>query len=151
MNNDILNSAPFMSAIISLVLAQAIKPAIAVYTGKKFEKRLFWTTGGMPSSHSATVCALTTSIGMTYGIGTVYFAISFFLALITMHDAIGIRQQAGKQAEVINEWSTILAKMSSDFSQEHLKTMLGHSFTQVFGGGVFGIVIAVITTSIIHA
>ncbi len=61
---------------------------------------------------------------------------------------MGIRRAAGKQAEVINEWSSILSDIHKDgrFTQEHLKTMLGHSFSQVFGGAVFGAVVGFAVT-----
>ena len=68
-----------------------------------------------------------------------------------MHDAMGIRQEAGKQAEVINEWSKILSDIHEDgvFSQEHLKTMLGHSFSQVVAGLVFGLLVGIGCTYLI--
>lgn len=70
------------------------------------------------------------------------FAIAATFALIIMHDAMGIRQAAGKQAKVINEWSRLLAQIHADgeFTPENLKTMLGHSFIQVIGGIVVGLI-----------
>ena len=95
--------------------------------------------------------ALTTSIGITSGVGSVAFAISLVFAFIVMHDAMGVRQEAGKQAEVINEWSKILSQIHDEglFNQEHLKTMLGHSFSQVFAGMVLGLLVGFIGTYII--
>ena len=150
-NNDILHNAPLICAFIACVAAQIIKPFLAVIMGFKFDKNMFITTGGMPSSHSATVMALTSSIAITEGIGSIAFAISLVFAFIVMHDAMGVRQEAGKQAEVINEWSKILSQIHEDglFNQEHLKTMLGHSFSQVLAGLVLGLLVGIVGTYII--
>ena len=151
LNNDILHNAPLISAFVACIAAQVLKPFIAVIMGYKFDRHMFVTTGGMPSSHSATVTALTASIAITQGVGSVAFAVSLVFAFIVMHDAMGIRQEAGKQAEVINEWSRILSDIHEDgvFSQEHLKTMHGHSFSQVVAGLVFGLLVGIGCTYLI--
>ena len=151
LNNDIMHNAPLISAFVACIAAQVLKPFIAVIMGYKFDRHMFVTTGGMTSSHSATVTALTASIAITQGVGSVAFAVSLVFAFIVMHDAMGIRQEAGKQAEVINEWSRILSDIHEDgvFSQEHLKTMLGHSFSQVVAGLVFGLLVGIGCTYLI--
>ena len=151
LNNDIMHNAPLISSFVACIAAQVLKPFIAVIMGYKFDRHMFVTTGGMPSSHSATVTALTASIAITQGVGSVAFAVSLVFAFIVMHDAMGIRQEAGKQAEVINEWSRILSDIHEDgvFSQEHLKTMLGHSFSQVVAGLVFGLLVGIGCTYLI--
>ncbi|HPY12371.1 MAG TPA: divergent PAP2 family protein, partial [Sphaerochaeta sp.] len=100
------------------------------------------------SSHTAGVIALVTSIGFTQGIGTVSFAIAVTFASIVIHDAMGIRRAAGKQAEVINEWSRILSDLHREgqFTPENLKTMLGHSFSQVLGGVILGLLVGLAVT-----
>lgn len=88
---------------------------------------------------------------MTEGVTSMAFAIAITFSLIIMHDAMGIRRAAGKQAEVINEWSRLLAQIHADgeFTPENLKTMLGHSFIQVIGGTVVGLVTGVVFTAIL--
>jgi hypothetical protein len=88
---------------------------------------------------------------MTEGVTSLAFAIAITFSLIIMHDAMGIRRAAGKQAEVINEWSRLLAQIHEDgqFTPENLKTMLGHSFVQVVGGMVVGFISGVLFTSIL--
>lgn len=111
------------------------------------------STGGMPSSHTSSVVALMTAIGLTEGIRSPYFAISFVFGLIVMYDAMHIRQEAGKQAEVINEWSRMLSDIHKDgpFAPENLKTMLGHSFSQVIGGTVLGLIVGLCTVYNMHS
>lgn len=148
MNNDILGNAPLWSAFLAFFGAQFLKPFITLALERSWNPHAAFSTGGMPSSHTTGVVALIVSIGMTIGCGTVEFAIACCFGAITIHDAMGIRRAAGKQAEVINEWSSILSDIHKDgrFTQEHLKTMLGHSFPQVFGGAVFGAVVGFLIT-----
>ncbi|HAF86273.1 MAG TPA: divergent PAP2 family protein [Sphaerochaeta sp.] len=153
MNNDILQNAPFIAAALSVFVAQMLKPFINVIFERQFVWRLIVSTVGMPSSHTAGVIALTTGIALTEGVGTVDFAIAFTFASIVIHDAMGIRRAAGKQAEVINEWSRLLSDIHREgqFTPENLKTMLGHSFSQVLGGTFLGLIIGLTTTQYIVA
>ncbi|MDD3904368.1 MAG: divergent PAP2 family protein [Sphaerochaeta sp.] len=148
MNNDILHNAPFIAAASSVFIAQFLKPFINAIFEHKFDWKLLHSTGSMPSSHTAGVIALVTSISLTYGVGSVYFAIAITFAMIVIHDAMGVRREAGKQAEVINEWSRLLSDIhrEGEFTPENLKTMLGHSFSQVLGGALLGLIIGLITT-----
>ena len=147
----ILSNRALVAAIAGAFAAQFLKPFLLWPFERKFKAELFFSTGGMPSSHSAMVVALTTSIFMTEGIASLAFAISVTFSLIIMHDAMGIRRAAGKQAEVINEWSRILTQLHEDgeFTPENLKTMLGHSFVQVIGGMVVGLIAGIFFTAIL--
>ncbi|MGE4584046.1 MAG: divergent PAP2 family protein [Sphaerochaeta sp.] len=148
MNNDLLGNAPFIAAAAAFFIAQMLKPFINAIFERTFEWHLLISTGGMPSSHTAGVIALVTAIGITEGIGTVDFAIAATFAAIVIHDAMGIRRAAGKQAEVINEWSRILSDIHREgqFTPENLKTMLGHSFSQVLGGTALGLLVGLYVT-----
>jgi acid phosphatase family membrane protein YuiD len=148
MNNALLDNAPFVSVAITFFTAQLLKPFINAIFERKFVWHMLFSTGGMPSSHTAGVIALVTSIALTEGIGTVDFAIAATFAAVVIHDAMGIRRAAGKQAEVINEWSRILSDIHKEgqFTPENLKTMLGHSFSQVFGGFLLGLIIGLSAT-----
>ncbi|MBR1937930.1 MAG: divergent PAP2 family protein [Spirochaetales bacterium] len=126
------------------LFAQLLKPIILCFFHKeKFDKYMLITTGGMPSSHTATVVALTTSVGLIYSFSSVYFAVCAVFSIIIIHDAMNLRMQAGKHAQVLNKWSRYFQNVFDDesFTEEHLKTMLGHSFAQVLGGFVLGLVI----------
>ena len=151
MNNNILANAPLVSAFFAWLIAQLLKPFISMISGNKFNPHLLISTGGMPSSHTATVVALSTSIGLTKGVGSTYFAIALIFSIIVIHDAMNIRAEAGKQAEVINEWSRLLSDIhkGGPFTPENLKTMLGHSFSQVIGGFILGLIVSFILTYVI--
>ena len=59
-----------------------------------------YTHLGMPSSHSATVCGMTTAAMLKYGVGSFEFAVSFVVSMVVMYDAIGVRRETGKQAKL---------------------------------------------------
>ncbi len=148
---NLLSNAPLLAAFFGIVLAQALKPLIHLLIDHTFSYKLFFSTGSMPSSHTAAVIALVTSIAMTQGFATTELAIAVVFAAIVIHDAMGIRREAGKQAEVINEWSRILTDLHREgqFTPENLKTMLGHSFSQVVGGSILGLVVGIVVTNVV--
>ncbi len=98
----------------------------------------------MPSAHSALVCALSTSIGMTEGFDTPISILSFFFAAVTMFDAASVRRAAGHQAIVLNQMIQELFKERRLSQMHHLKELLGHTRKEVFAGMLLGIAIAII-------
>lgn len=92
----------FVSSATAWFIAQFFKLFTDFYKNKKFTWDSFFASGGMPSSHSSSVCALTTACLIQFGVGSSQFAISGVLALIVMKDASGVRLEAGKQAKAIN-------------------------------------------------
>lgn len=99
----------------------------------------------MPSSHSATVCALATAAGMKYGGGSFEFAISAMFAIVVMYDAMGVRRETGIQAKVLNEMMDLLTNMGKEMSAEdRLKELVGHTPLQVLMGALLGVLIAVL-------
>ena len=109
---------------------------------KKFEPERLIGSGGMPSSHASTVCALATASGRVYGLGTFEFAVTVIMAIIVMHDAMGVRLETGKQAKLLNEiiatFKTLDGKV---LTEEKLKEFVGHTPLQVFMGALLGIAI----------
>ena len=148
--NDLLQNQILICAASGWCVAQVLKTLIHLFFTKKFVAERLVGSGGMPSSHSATVCALSTATFFTYGIGSFEFAISFIFAIIVMHDAMGVRRQAGNQARVLNELIDIFADMNSDMSpQDKLKEFVGHTPLQVLVGALLGITIAIIMCSVL--
>ena len=100
-----------------------------------------WRTGGMPSSHSAVVCALTTSVAFVEGIASNLFVFSFWFALVVLRDALGVRRAAGLQAKALNSLGKQSAEKNGiDFHP--VKEIQGHSPLEVVVGGFLGIFIA---------
>lgn len=142
---DIITNEILMSAALSWGLAQVIKTIIHLILTKKFVAERLIGSGGMPSCHSATVCALTTSIVINEGINSPFFAMSAILAIIVMYDARGVRRETGLQATVLNEIVDIIEKLGADVTyDEKLKEFIGHTPLQVLVGAILGIIIALI-------
>ena len=124
---------------------QTFKVIYDLITTKKFNFKRIMGAGGMPSSHSATVCALATATGMRYGGGSFEFAVAIMLAIIVMYDAMGVRRETGIQGRVLNEMLDIFMNMGKEISAEaKLKELVGHTPLQVLMGAVLGCVIAVL-------
>lgn len=140
---ELTGNQVLMSAAAGWTLAQVLKTIIDVALNRSFNAERLVGSGGMPSSHSATVCALATSSGMKYGVGSFEFAVCFVLAMVVMYDAIGVRQETGKQAKVLNSLLfENLLKLDSVVLQEKLKEYVGHTPIQVVAGAILGVLLA---------
>ena len=138
--NDLLHNQIFVAAVLGWLVAQVLKTIIHMIVNKQFVAERMVGGGGMPSSHSATVCALATATGMRYGGGSFEFAVAIMLAIIVMYDAMGVRRETG-----INEMLDIFMNMGKEISAEaKLKELVGHTPLQVLMGAVLGCVIAVL-------
>lgn len=129
-----------LAALMAMVLAQITKVLLILLTERRWALERMTETGGMPSSHSATVAALCTSCGLYYGVDTPLFAIALVFGVIVVYDATGVRRAAGRHAEILNE---LLKEFSHLFEEEKrpkaLKTLLGHTYPQVFVGSGIGV------------
>ena len=110
------------------------------------EKRVGWSyfisSGGMPSSHSAVVCALATAVAMTQGMGSVAFGITVVLAVVVMYDAAGVRQSVDKQSVILNRiMEELRLKRPIGEVERDLRELIGHTPFQVIVGAVLGILI----------
>lgn len=144
--DSLCSNTVLVSAVSGWFVAQVLKTIIYLILNKQFRAERLVGSGGMPSSHSATVCALATSSCLEFGPGSFQFAISLILAIIVMHDAMGVRRETGIQAKVLNEIMETFEKMGrSELSaQDKLKEFVGHTPLQVLMGAILGIAIALI-------
>ena len=119
---------------------QLFKLIYDLVTTKKFNFKRIMGAGGMPSSHSAFVCSLATTIGITEGVSSPLFAMAVALSAIVMYDAAGVRRAAGKQAKILNQ---IIESEGENINvQEKLIELLGHTPLEVYVGALVGIVMA---------
>ena len=140
---NLLGNSILLTVIFSTFTAQVLKSLIILLFDRKLILNRMIETGGMPSSHSATVATLATSMGLVYGWNSPYFTISMILAGIVIHDATGVRAAAGKQAEVLNDITKELSYLfEHGYEPKVLKTLLGHTYPQAVAGTILGIGIA---------
>ena len=132
-------------SLLGWFTAQVLKTIINFILLGKFQLERMWGDGGMPSAHSATVCAMVIATARSEGIASPIFAIASVLAIITMHDAMGVRYETGEQAKVLNQmidqWIDISEKNAPLLQNLHLKEMVGHTPLQVVAGVVVGVVV----------
>ena len=140
---DLVTNRVLLCAAMAWFLAQFIKLFTSIRRGTRFSFRHFLLgSGGMPSSHSAVVCATCFSCGILYGFGSAWFAVSAVLAVVVMRDAAGVRREAGKQAAVINQLSAELGKRRKHVVSTTLAEVLGHTPLQVLVGALLGTALA---------
>ena len=129
-------------SLLSWFVAQVLKTIINFVLLGKFQLERMWGDGGMPSAHSATVCAMVIATARSEGFGSAIFAVAAVVAIITMHDAMGVRRETGEQAKVLNkmieQWIDVTEKNAPFLQNMHLKEMVGHTPLQVLAGFVVG-------------
>lgn len=142
-------NVPLSLAVIGWGAAQVLKVFVVLIVKHRLELGVILSGGGMPSSHSATVCALASSVGILYGWGSPLFAIAAILAFVVMYDAFNVRRAAGEQAKILNYMMSHWMLMSPEIFRKELKELLGHTPIQVFAGGALGIFIGIVGTRVL--
>lgn len=130
-----------IAGIIAWALAQLIKIPLYYLQTRKWNWALLFTTGGMPSSHSALMTATTLAIGLYYGLDHPTFALGVAVTMIVTYDAAGVRKQAGIHAQRINVIFDELLH-GHPINEKDLREVLGHTPLEVVGGILLGLVVA---------
>ena len=140
MFSDLFRNHLLMNALLAWATAQILKFFIYLAVNRTIDWKRLTGDGGMPSGHSATVTALAVTSGLEYSCASPAFAVCVVLAIIVMHDAMGVRREAGRHAKAINE---LLETLSSQQEPDvKLKEFLGHTPMQVCCGAVLGFAVA---------
>jgi acid phosphatase family membrane protein YuiD len=140
---EIITNKVLVTSACSWAVAQLLKVVVTLVREKRLDLHCLLASGGMPSSHSALVGALVTSVAMLQGLSSVAFGIAAVLALIVMYDSAGVRQSVGQQ-------SIVLIRIVQEFKsrrpiaelERDLREFLGHTPFQVIVGALIGILIA---------
>jgi len=129
---------PGLLALLSGLCAQAAKVLVEVLAGRRWQPSLLFSSGGMPSSHTATVVTLALAIGTLDGFSSPLFSLVLVFGLFVIFEATGLRQEIGKQAEVLNDiMDSALA--GEQFDQRRLRQLVGHTWAEVLGGAACGV------------
>lgn len=129
--------------LVAWTIAQTSKVVLESVRHHRLNLRVLAAMGGMPSSHSALVMALTTAIGRINGVGSVYFAIALIFSVVVMYDAAGVRRAAGRQAMVLNRLVDDLVAQRG-IQEERLRELVGHTPFEVIVGALLGIAIGLL-------
>ncbi|OEL27730.1 hypothetical protein BAE44_0011251 [Dichanthelium oligosanthes] len=131
----------FVSGLVAWAVAQVAKALLTSVVERRWDLRMLFSSGGMPSSHTALCTALTASVALCHGVSDALFPVCLGFTLIVMYDATGVRRHAGMQAEVLNKIVEDLFQ-GHPISERKLKELLGHTPSQVFAGAFLGILVA---------
>ena len=134
-------SPVLLIAIAAWAVAQGLKLLIAAAVYRKFDITYLTTGGGMPSSHSALVCAAAVSCGMSTGFDSPVFAVAAVMAFIVMYDAANVRRETGEQAKVLNYILRNWGEVRPEEFEDELKELIGHTPFQVAMGAVLGVAV----------
>uniref|UniRef100_A0ACD5WVP2 Uncharacterized protein n=1 Tax=Avena sativa TaxID=4498 RepID=A0ACD5WVP2_AVESA len=138
-------NCPLIAAVLAFAIAQSIKVFTTWYKENRWDAKQLVGSGGMPSSHSATVTALAVAIGLQEGFSSSLFATAAIFASVVMYDAFGVRLHAGRQAEVLNQIVYELPSEHPLAETRPLRELIGHTPPQVFAGAVLGFAVATFT------
>ncbi len=138
-----LTNRYFWVPLLTGFFAQLLKALLFAVQRRRFDFRWLITTGGMPSSHSASVMALSTLVGLREGWGSPLFGVTLYFSVIVMYDAAGLRRAAGKQAAILNRIVDELSRTHA-VPQERLMELLGHTPMEVLAGALLGVVVGLI-------
>ena len=141
--SELIHNPFLVIPVLSWLCAQVLKTVIHSVINRKFDITRLCGDGGMPSGHSATVTSLAAVSALVHGFGSFEFAVTAILAIIVCHDAMGVRLETGKQAEVINDLIEIIDMLTTEeLPEAKLKEFVGHTPIQVLAGILLGIAIA---------
>lgn len=143
---DFFTNPVGVSTMLGWILGQLIKVPVEYLRHKRWNWTLLLSAGGMPSSHSALMTSVSTSIGLNSGWGSPIFALALAVTAIIVYDATGVRRQAGFHAERINQIVRELFQLKKLEEEEvsYLREIIGHTPGEAVAGVFFGVLIALI-------
>ena len=134
-----------LPAVVAWLIAQVTKVVYRSLRQRRLNLRVLAEMGGMPSSHTSMVVALTTAVGRLNGVGSAAFAVALIFSFVVMYDAAGVRRAAGRQAAVLNRLVDDLVAQRG-IQEDRLRELLGHTPVEVLVGAALGVAVGLIPT-----
>ncbi|MCI8301968.1 MAG: divergent PAP2 family protein [Oscillospiraceae bacterium] len=140
MRFGMLSTNPIIDCgLLAWFLAQLIKVMLDLVLLGRLDVRRFFSSGGMPSSHSALVVACTAAIGKLTGVQGPLFALAVILSAVVMYDACNVRRSAGDTARLVNKLLEHMEQLTAEDLADNLKEVMGHTPLQVLMGALLGL------------
>ena len=140
---EIITNQALVIPASAWAIAQLLKVFVVLAREKRLDLWFLVRGGGMPSSHTALVCALAATVAMMQGFDSVAFGITAILAIVVMYDAAGVRQAVSQQSIVLNRIVKELRdKRPRGEVERDLREFIGHTPFQVIAGAALGIFVA---------
>lgn len=138
-----LVSPYIIAALAGWFVAHLVKFFIQSFTAKELVSwRVFFNSGRMPSSHSATTVALLTVIAALDGVQSGLFGVAALLSGIVMFDAMKVRRSSGEQGVAL---TALLKEQKSKVPLP--RVALGHTPLEVAVGALLGVVVGIVVAS----
>lgn len=148
---ELVSNRILIIAGLGWFIAGVLKVFVELYVHKQLNWKRVFGAGGMPSSHSSTVLALSIAIAHEKGLGSCEFAMACIIAIIVIHDAVGVRQETGKQAKLLNAMVFETHVFDEDLDiEKRLKEYIGHTPSQVLMGAIVGTIVAIVFINILY-
>lgn len=160
---SILNNFPLVAAMAAIFISQVTKIPVAYILKRPVTTALMFSTGGMPSSHSAGVSALVTSIVITHGWASTYTAIAMTFGVLVIFDSMGVRRQSGEHGIIINELIHDIQLLAQPLTGKNADikekienntqpgtVFLGHKPIEVIMGTLYGIILSLLIYMIFY-
>ena len=146
---DLITNRIFVATAAAWLVAQVLKVIIdAAKNG--FSAERLTGSGGMPSSHSATVTGLVVSTAIVEGLGGFPFVMALFFAIIVIYDAAGVRMETGREAHVLNKLlERDREEGRASLYDGLLREKMGHTIPEILVGILLGGVIAVVVCKLL--
>lgn len=141
MLEEVARNQVLIAGLISWFFGQFLKVPIEYLINRRINWGLWFSSGGMPSTHSSLMVSVTLSSGLNFGFDSPTFAIAFAISMIVVYDATGVRRQAGIHAQKINQLFEELLR-GEPIEMDKLKEVLGHTPAQVIAGIILGTIVA---------
>lgn len=138
---QLIQNKVLIAVLSGWLLAQVLKIPSEYFRSRRWMWAMLFAPGGMPSSHSALMVAGTLAVGLYHGFDNPIFAVAVGITMIVVHDAAGVRRQAGMHAERINLLFEELLK-GHLWDENELKEVIGHTPLEVIGGIILGFLVA---------
>lgn len=144
---DIVHNPVVIAGFIAMLSAQLMKPFAHYFIAREWDWFLVISNGGMPSSHSALTTAVTMAVGMVSGYDTPAFGVALAITSVVTYDAANVRWQSGLHARRINQ---LIRDVFSgrEITEDFLKEVIGHTPREVYGGVLWGIIVAIVVIEI---
>lgn len=141
---NVFSNRVINAALVAWTLAQVLKVIIELARYKKLNMRRLFGAGGMPSSHSACICAVASVVCKLKGFDSVEFGLAAIFAFIVIFDVTSVRRAAGNHAQILNVMMQNEDKQTPELFGRELKEQLGHTPFQALMGILLGIAVGLV-------
>lgn len=133
---ELVQVSPYIFAAgLAWAISQTTKYVISIAKSRSLKSfSILYSSGNMPSAHTATLSAMATMIGLSEGVASPSFSIIFLMTCVVAYDAIMVRRACGEQGIYIRK------TIAKEYPKQKLPYQaLGHKPLEVLVGAALGV------------